>query len=208
MNTPKRTILFAGGLIAAGLLAVAPTRAADVSDNASDFLQDAARGNQAEIAMADIAVQKAQNPEVKQLAQMIRDNHQQAQQKLQTLAQTHGVTLKDTPGLGDRLEESRLKKTSGADFDKEYTTLMLKDHEKDINKFQKAANQITETDVKEYAQNCLSTLRKHFDHAEKAARSVGVSEETISDIAKKLPGEMGGAGERYNRGAGTGQKQP
>src|ERR1051325_10280203 len=86
--------IFTGSLIAAVVLTAAGTLcAADTSHKASSFLKDAAEGNQAEIAFAEIAEQKAQNPEVKQLAKQLREDHQEANQKVQTLAQAHGVKV-------------------------------------------------------------------------------------------------------------------
>src|SRR3954468_22207709 len=90
----------AGGLIVAGLLVAGRAGAADTTTGASStsrgarsFIKEASQGNQSEIALAQLAQQKAQNSEVKDLAQMIQKDHQQAQEKLQTIAQAHGVTL-------------------------------------------------------------------------------------------------------------------
>ena len=83
------------GLVVAGLLAAGRAVAAgsSLSHEASSFLKEASEGNQGEIALAELAQQKSQNPEIKQLAELIQNDHQQSQEKLQTLARTHGVTL-------------------------------------------------------------------------------------------------------------------
>ena len=97
-----------GGFIIAGSLAAGHIIAADtpagssISSKASDFIKDASLGNQSEITMAQLAQQKAQNSEVKDLAQMIQQDHQQAQAKLQNIAQAHGVALDQTPGWNQR----------------------------------------------------------------------------------------------------------
>jgi putative membrane protein len=200
----------AGGLIIAGLLAAVRAGAADttLSSKAESFVKEASQGNQAEIATAQIALQKAQNSEVKDLAQMIQQDHQQAQEKLQTIAQAHGITLDQTPSWSQRRAQSKLEKLSGADFDQQYTKDMLEDHVSDIKKFQKAAQQIEDADVKQYAQESLPTLQKHLQHAESAAKAAGVDQSTISSITKSLPEAVGGTGENQESGRGAGRQQP
>lgn len=203
----KNITCIAGTLIVAGLLAAGQAGAADtsISTKASDFIKDAAAGNQAEIATAQLAQEKSQNPQVKDLAQMIQQDHQQAEQKLETIAQNHGITLPQKPTWSERHQQSKLSKLNGADFDQQYTKDMLENHTKDIKKFQNASQNIEETDVKQYAQNCLPTLEKHLRHAESTAKAVGVEESTISSLTKGLPEAVGGSGQNQESGQGMGQ---
>jgi putative membrane protein len=200
----------AGGLIVAGLLAASQAGAADtsISSKGASFVKEAAEGNQSEIATAQLAQEKSQNQEVKNLAQMIQKDHQQAQEKLQTIAQAHGITLDQTPSWSQRRAQSKLEKLNGADFDQQYAKDMLEDHVTDIKKFQKASQQIQDTDVKEYAQTCLPVLQKHLQQSETTAKAVGVDQSTISSITKHMPGAVGGAGENGESGSGTSQHQP
>lgn len=197
----------AGGLVIAGLLAAARAGAADGSlpHEASSFIKDASEGNQGEIAMAQLAEQKAQNPEVKSLAQMIKNDHQQAQEKLQTIAQAHGVTLDQGLTWSQKRAKGKLEKLMGADFDQQYTKDMLEDHVTDLNKFQKASENIQEADIKGYAQDNIPKLEEHLKHSETAAKAVGVDPGTISSITSKAPA-MGGAGENQGMGRGVGHQ--
>lgn len=218
--------ILTGGIVAAGLLAAGQLNAADTtvsgsvttpgatttgstatsttSHKASSFIKEASEGNQAEIALANLAEQKSQNSEIKQLAQMIREDHQQAQQKLQTIAQAHGVTLDQTPTWTQRRAQNKLEKLNGAEFDQTYAKDMLEDHAKDINKFQKAAQDLEESDVKEYAQECVSKMQTHLQHAESAAKAVGVDQKTISSYTEKVSGgSMGGTVDKSETMQGT-----
>ena len=212
--TNKSITRITGALVIAGLLAVSRAGAADtsgtpaLSSKGASFLKEASAGNQSEIALAQLAGQKGQNAEIKSLAQMIQQDHQQAQEKLQTIAQAHGVTLDTNPGWSQRRAQSKLEKLNGADFDQQYAKDMLEDHVTDIKKFQKASQTIEDADVKQYAQESLPTLQKHLQHAESAAKSVGVDESTISSITKGLPEAVGGAGENQESGRGAGQQKP
>jgi putative membrane protein len=207
----KNITRIAGSLIVAGLLAAGQASAADtttsgnanLSSKGSSFVKEAAEGNQSEIALAQLAQQKAQNPEVKNLADMLQKDHQQAQEKLQTIAQAHSVTLETSPTFTQKRAQSKLEKLTGAEFDQQYAKDMLEDHVKDIKKFQKASANVEDTDVKQYAQEMLPKLQTHLQHAESAARSAGVDESTITSITKNTPGAMGGTGENQESTHGT-----
>jgi putative membrane protein len=162
---------------------------ASVSHRAKEFLKDAGQANQTEIAMANVAENKSQNTQVKDLARMMRTDHEQNYAQLQTIAQNHGITLDAKLDMLNQHEVNRLQKANDADFDKEYAKVMLKDHVKCIKRFDKAASDIEEQDVKQYAQNTLPALRRHLQKSEEAARSAGVDESTITSILKDLPSE-------------------
>ncbi len=201
-----------GGLIIAGLLAInragaADTTATPLSSKGASFVKEAAAGNQAEIALAQLAQQKAQNPEIKNLAQMLQEDHQKAQEKLQTIAQAHGITLDTDPGWSQRRAQSKLEKLNGAEFDQQYAKDMLEDHVTDIKKFQKASQSIEDADVKQYAQEMLPHLETHLQHAESAAKSAGVEQSTITSITKDVPAGIGGTGENQESSHGASQQQ-
>jgi putative membrane protein len=203
-----------GGLIIAGLLAASRAGAADttttpaLSSKGASFVKEAAAGNQSEIALAQLALQKGQNPEIKSLAQMIQQDHQQAQEKLQTIALAHGITLDPNPGWSQRRAQSKLEKLAGADFDQQYAKDMLEDHVTDIKKFQKASEAVEDSDVKQYAAETLPHLQAHLQHAEAAAKSAGVDPATITSITKNMPPAVGGVGENQESGRGAaGQQQ-
>src|ERR1700761_3867149 len=120
----------AGGLIVAGILAASRAGAADttLSTKGSEFLKEASQANQPEISMAQLAEQKSQSSDVKNLAQMIQHDHKDAEAKLQTLAQAHNVALDDNLSRSQRREQDKLAKLNGADFDQQYTKDMLQGH--------------------------------------------------------------------------------
>lgn len=201
----KNLTCIAGGLIVAGFLAAGRAGAADtaISREASSFIKTASEVNQGEIALAQLAQQKSQDPEVKNLAQMIQQDHQQAQDKLQSIAQAHGVTLDQGLTRSQKRAEAKLAKLNGTDFDQQYTKDMLEGHVTALNKFQQASQQIQEADVKQYAVDMLPQLQGHLQHSETAAKAVGVDPATISSITSKAPA-MGGTGEHQEMQPGAG----
>ena len=206
----KNIACIAGTLIVAGLLAASAadtTTGEKLSSKGASFIKEASAGNQSEIALAQLAQQKAQNPEVKNLAQMLEQDHQKAQEKLQTIAQAHGIQLGNTLTYTQKRTQAKLGKLTGADFDQQYTKNMLEDHAADIKNFQKASETLDDADVKEYAQMMLPKLQTHLQHAESAAKSAGVDEATISSITKDVPGAVGGTGENSESSKGAGKQQ-
>src|ERR1700683_1185498 len=64
-----------------------------ISHRAKEFLQDAAQANQMEITLADVAQEKSQNNQVRELATMLRTDHQMNYSQLQSIARAHDVNL-------------------------------------------------------------------------------------------------------------------
>lgn len=171
----------------------------------TEFIKDAAWDNNMEIALAEVAARKAQNPELKTFAQKLQQDHMQAEQQLQPLAQKYGVDLSQAMKAKTSREVTKFEKEdSGAKWDQKFAEAALKSHYKDIDKFQDAANRLQAADVKEYATTMLPKLRQHFDQAVNVARTVGVDQSTIARYEKKLPASVGGTSEQQENLKGTG----
>ncbi len=174
---------------------------ASMPKDARSFLKDAIEGNSAEIALAQVAERKAQNQELKQYAQMLRQEHSQANQQLQPLAQKHGLSVNQTLDSKHQKKLDKMQALSGAEFDREYATAMLKDHHKTIAKYEAASRNIQDPDVQHYVQTTLPKLRQHLQHAQQTARVVGVDQATISSIVRDQD-SMGGAGDSSDKSVG------
>jgi putative membrane protein len=160
----------------------------------TSFIKDAARDNELELALTEIGNRKAQNPELKSFIQDMQQDHTLAKQQLQPLAQKYGVALDET-ALKEKAQKAagKLENEFGAEFDKKFSELALKLHQKDIEKYHDAANNLQTPDVRQYAQDMLPKLRQHFQHATTVASAVGVDQATITSYTKKLPPAVGGS---------------
>lgn len=173
------------------------------ADHASkSFIKEALKDNQTEIDLGALGAEKAQNADLKKFCQEIQKDHTQANQELQPLATKYGISTETSKTHEVNKFE---KENAGAEFDKKLATEMLKSHQKDISKFEKAANKVQEADVKQYAENMLPKLRQHLQHAETVARSVGVDQSTISSVMSKTPA-VGGTSESQESTTGTSGK--
>ena len=178
------------------------TESTTADHSAKSFIKEAFQANQAEIDLANVGISKAQNPNLKSFSQMLEKDHTQANNELQPIAQKYGVTLQPTRRT-EREANKFEKESSGPEFDKKFTTGLLKDHQKTIAKFERAASKLQETDLKQYAENMLPKLREHLQKATTIAREVGVDESTNTSIVSKTPA-VGGTDETKESATGTG----
>src|SRR5205809_1064278 len=81
--------LFFGGQLLFAALLTCSARA----DDSTSFIKEAMQGNNAEIQLAEVAERKSQSADVKRLAAMLQKDHQQANDKLESIAKSHGVTV-------------------------------------------------------------------------------------------------------------------
>jgi putative membrane protein len=152
------------------LLALAATKSA----GGESFLKTAAQGQQGEIALGQLATEKASNPDVKQIgAQMIED-HQKASQEVQQLASKEGVRLPIQLSEKHKKKQQELSKLSGEEFDRAYIQYMVQDHKKEVKKFEQNAQQIKDQDVKRWASSAVPVLKEHLQQAQTIAVSIGV----------------------------------
>jgi putative membrane protein len=67
-----------------------------------------------------------------------------------------------------------LENLSGKEFDREFMKTMVAEHAKAVSEYERAANQATNPEVKQYASQTLPTLRDHLKLAREVASKVGV----------------------------------
>lgn len=143
-----------------------------VSSSDKDFMGKAIAGGLAELQLGGLAVQKAQNEEVRAFGQKMITDHSKANTELKTIIEQKGVNAPLTVTDEQVETMSRMGKLSGAAFDKEYVKMMIADHEKDVAEFQKEANTGTDLDTKEFAADTLPTLKMHLEMIKTIANKI------------------------------------
>ncbi len=136
-----------------------------VGDDAKDFTTEAAQGGLTEVELGNIAQRNGASQSVKNFGKMMVDDHTQLNQELQALAVKKNVPLPDGITNSQQDDTSKLSKEKGSEFDKDYISMMVKDHEDDIDAFKKAADKIDDQDYKDLINKALPTLQKHLDAA-------------------------------------------
>src|SRR5262249_53928264 len=132
----------------------------------AQFVDEAASGGPAEVELGRLAVQKATNPDVKQFAQRMVNDHGAANAELATMCGGKGITLPTEPEAKDRAIRDRLATLSGPAFDREYMTDMLTDHQQAVSDFQREAQNGRDPEVRAWAAKTLPVLQDHLRMAQ------------------------------------------
>lgn len=136
------------------------------------FVKMAAEDGLAEVEMAKVAMKKSSNNDVKQFAQKMEQDHQQANDQLSSIAKSKGI---EVPQKLDAKHEAMVKSMgakSGKAFDQAYAQHMAKDHSKAVALFQ-GASQSSDSDLAAFAKKTLPTLEEHKQLADNLNSSVG-----------------------------------
>jgi len=200
-----KSLIIAVSLIGTGLAFNVQAQSQNQSPNASQssFIQKAAEANLTEAELAKLAAQKSENNQIKQFADHLQMDHQNANQKLQSIARSQGVQIPQSLDPKHRSELNRLQKLTATEFDREFIITSLRDHVRTIALFQKEAQQGRDAAIKQYAQDMLPALNQHLDMAKDTAKSVGVKDSTISSILNRYPASIGGASTPGGQQQGT-----
>lgn len=129
------------------------------------FLQDAAMGGMAEVAMGKLAAEKGSSDAVKQYGQKMVDDYTKANDELKQVASAQSMTIPDTLDSRHQSRIDKLSKLSGSAFDKAYVKAQVKDHEEDVRAFQNEAQNGNNAAVKDFANKTLPTLQEHVTMA-------------------------------------------
>lgn len=115
--------------------ALMPVVAKASADDDKKFLATAAQSDQNEIALSQLAQQKATNPAVKAFADKMVDEHMKMTESMKPFAEEWSLTPPSGPDSDHQDELKKLQGLSGNDFDKEYIGDMVTDHTKALSAF-------------------------------------------------------------------------
>lgn len=170
--------------------AASPGMTGGLSEEARQFVQKASMANQMEVALGNLAEDKAQSDQVQQFGERLARDHESANRELQSSIGGGDATKAQQPGGGvsnqpDRAVEGtqapggelaqarqqmqqtqqRLESVAGQAFDRAYLEEMIKHHQHDIQEFERAA-QSDNPQIRAYAERTLPTLREHLQRAQ------------------------------------------
>ncbi len=136
------------------------------------FAVSAADGGMMEVELGKLALKNGSAPEVKQFAQMMIDDHTNANNELIALAQKKNITLPTTLSSDKQDKVNDMAKKTGHDFDVAYMDFMVDDHKEDIDDFKDEADKGNDADIKAWASGKVATLESHLQMAENGKNSV------------------------------------
>lgn len=170
-------MLVVTGVAAIGTMLISPAVAAgaSVAPSAQDtaFLQANAQTNLAEIALGNLALEKSQHQQTRNLATTTLRDHQAAQANLQTLADQLGVTLPTAPNPTQQKAAAMLRAEAGTQFDLDYAMVQVVGHRASIADTNAEINHGSTRDVISYAHGYLPVATMHLQMAESLQADLG-----------------------------------
>lgn len=134
------------------------------------FITEAIEGNLAEVKMGQLAQEKGQDAGVKSFGQTLVTDHTAANTRAMAVASQIGVTPPSEPTKKQKADYDKLAKLSGATFDKQFASHMVKDHKKDVSAYRADAKKKDPTAA--YASETLPTLEQHLQTAMSLQKSL------------------------------------
>jgi putative membrane protein len=145
---------------------------AAISDENRAFMIEAATGGMAEVEMGRLAATKGRSAAVKRFGRRMVTDHSKANAELKRLAKRKGVALPTDLTPEQKGDRDKLSNLSGAEFDREYMSMMVADHDKDVNAFEAKAGNAADPDLKRFVVKTLPTLKMH----QRMARQIKASQ--------------------------------
>jgi len=142
-----------------------PSRS-QLSDLDRQFVIDAAQGGMAEVRLSQLALQRSTNPEVKQFAQQMIQEHTRANEELMQLAIQKGITPPTDVGPKYEAAMMRLMELSGASFDQAYMNEGgINAHLENTAVYQRQVGLGEDPDLKAFAARILPRVQGHLEMA-------------------------------------------
>ncbi len=138
-------------------------------------MKQAAEGGMAEVALGQLAVEKAASSDVKKFGQRMVDDHSKANDELKQLAAQKSIELPQNLSARDKATKKTLEGLSGDQFDQAYMKDMVKDHKKDVGDFRRESKAAQDPDLKKFVSQTLPTLEDHLKQAESIAQPTTAS---------------------------------
>jgi putative membrane protein len=142
----------------------------------SQFVRDVQASGHNEIEMAQLALKRTTDPDVKAYAQRLVNDHTAAGKKLEEVAKTNGLLLTDakaesrkdvdTRTDNSRHVDSHIETMQGPAFDKAWAKQMVEDHKAAIAKFEAEQKDAKNADLRSFVSTTLPTLREHLAQAQ------------------------------------------
>ena len=161
----KLTRTFLTLTLAAGMTAAAP--AANATSTDSSFVQTAQQDLLGQYALAAVAKNKAQNPDLKSIASQIASNMGEANNFIKTYASSHGVSVANKPAIRADAQYGAISSLTGKDFDKQYAQDLNVDAQLQVSDFEDEAANGTDPILKAFAKKEAALLKQASAVAQK-----------------------------------------
>jgi putative membrane protein len=141
----------------------------------TEFLKQANQGSVDEIDLAQIALKKSDDPDVKDFAQKMIDEHNKLLDNMKPFDMQAGVSIPEHDSAATDAEKAKLELLSGKTFDKAYLKEMVEDHHKVLEAFLSEEKSTGYPAFKTAVEQGEQVVRGHLEMADKLARKDGLT---------------------------------
>lgn len=154
---------------AAFMSITSPVFAQGTTPSTEEFVTKAGVANAFEMDSSRMAVEKAQDEEVKEYAEMLIADHEKAGEELLSVVDQAGLNTPVPEGVDAKHKEmiEKLQAASGAEFDQVYIEMQVQAHEEAVELFESYAETGDQELLKEFASSNLPKLQEHLEEAKK-----------------------------------------
>ena len=135
------------------------------SEEAAQFLLNAAEINLEGIRLGKLAQQKGKINNIKELGRMMESEHIKSTTVLNALVKTKNITLPTSQTESGQNAFKKLSYKSGIDFDKAYADMMVSEHKDAISLFETASMECIDPEIRTWASESLPALRINLEHS-------------------------------------------
>jgi putative membrane protein len=142
------------------------------------FVHDTLEGNDAQLQMSQLAVEKSSSPDVKDFSQKMVELRTSLAKQLGPATGELGISQPSGPSKKQKKEIEKLQALSGPDFDTEYIQAMAKEQQHDLKAFKTEGESGQTANIKLTAQEDEPVLTKDYQVLEKLAQVHNVTLES------------------------------
>jgi putative membrane protein len=160
-----------------------------IANRHKDWVEDRLVGGMTEVKLGELASEKGQDADVKAFGRMMVQDHTQAGEELKQFASKHNITAPADLDDEHRDKVDRLSKLQGAEFDREYMSQMVDDHEATMSALEdrldkegtdenptytpKKNDNRVDTALNQWAAKTAPTVQKHLTRARQLNDKIG-----------------------------------
>jgi len=130
----------------------------------------AGKAGKGEVKLSELGVSKADSDKVRELAQMLVNDHTAANKELKAVAEKINVTLPETPDPKVEEKFRELGKKTGEEFDVAFLKEMAASHGKSIERYEAGKKIAKHPDVKAFIDRTLPVIKKHAAHIKEVGK--------------------------------------
>jgi putative membrane protein len=108
-----------------------------------------------------MALQKSSDPQVKQVAQKLIDDHTETSTAMKEIAGKKGMTVPTETDAKHKALATKLEGENGKAFDEDFLEANSKDRHKLVQAFQKESSDGKDPDIKQFAAQFVPAIQEH-----------------------------------------------